>query len=319
MARRPPRNVSASVFARLKNLRTPEREVNQLLQLYTAERFLYRLSVSPEADNFTLKGATMFLVWCGDALRSTRDVDLARYEFGGPDSLREAFMRIAAQPCPEDGVAFAAEAITMTDLPIDPDLPGRAVRAMLKGTLGSVRLSLQVDVGFDETVTPGRRHEAIPTLLGHPAPVLWTVPREIAVAEKLHAMARFERRYTRVKDIWDVAALALRFAFRGPILRQAVDHAFAQRGTIPTLEIPSPLQPSFYEGDRQHLWRSFRRLSTLWAATPATLSESGRIVRSFLTPVWNSAARGEPFDLFWPPGGPWRKPGESPDGMLDGE
>ena len=305
MAGRTPRNVSASVFARLKNLRTPDRDLNQLLQRFTAERFLYRLSISPEADNFALKGATLFLVWCGDALRSTRDVDVVRYEYGGRDALRETLARISAQQCPEDGIAFAPETIAMSDLPVDPDLPGRAVRAKLRGRLGTARLSLQVDVGFDETTTPGRKRAAIPTLLGHPAPVLWTVPRETAVAEKLHAMARFETSYTRIKDIWDVAALAVRFTFNGRTLLQAVDHTFAQRGTIPEHAPPPPLRASFYDVDRASLWRSFQRSSTVWAAAPATLAEAGEIAREFLTPVWDSAARKEPFDLVWPPGGPW--------------
>lgn len=305
MAGRTPRNVSASVFARLKNLRTPDRDVNQLLQRFTAERFLYRLSISPEADNFTLKGATLFLVWCGDALRSTRDVDFVRYEYGGRDALRETLARIAAEQCPEDGIAFATESIAMSDLPVDPDLPGRALRAKLVGRLGTARLSLQVDVGFDETITPGRKRAEIPTLLGHPAPVVWTVPRETAIAEKLHAMARFETRYTRIKDIWDVAALATRFTFDGRTLRRAVDHAFAQRGTIPGHALPPPLRASFYDADRASLWRSFERSSTLWAAAPANLGEAGGIAREFLAPVWESAAREEPFDLVWPPGGPW--------------
>ena len=316
MAGRTPRDVSASVLARLKNLRTPDRDLNQLLQRFTAERFLYRLSISPEADNFALKGATLFLVWCGDALRSTRDVDFVRYGYGDRDALRATLASISAEQCPEDGMAFAPESIAMSDLPVDPDLPGRAVRAKLRGRLGNARLSLQVDVGFDETITPGRKRAAIPTLLGHPAPVLWTVPRETAVAEKLHAMARFQTRYTRIKDIWDVAALAVRFTFDGRTLRQAVDHTFAQRGTIPTHALPPPLRASFYDEDRVSLWRSFQRSSTVWAAAPATLAEAGDIAREFLTPVWESAAREESFDLVWPPGGPWvRRTGPTGEGV----
>ena len=299
------------MFARLKNLRTPDRDLNQLLQRFTAERFLYRLSISPEADNFALKGATLFLVWCGDALRSTRDVDVVRYEYEGRDALRETLARISAEQCAEDGITFAPETIAMSDLPVDPDLPGRAVRAKLRGRLGTARLSLQVDVGFDETTTPDRKRAAIPTLLGHPAPVLWTVPRETAVAEKLHAMARFETSYTRIKDIWDVAALAVRFTFDGRTLLQAVDHTFAQRGTIPEHAPPPPLRASFYDVDRASLWRSFQRSSTVWAAAPATLAEAGDIAREFLTPVWESAARKEPFDLTWLPGGPWVRQAEA--------
>ncbi len=317
MAVRTVRNFSHSVFARLKNLRTPDHDLDRLLQRYTAERFLYRLSISPEADDFTLKGATLFLVWCGEALRSTRDVDFVRYEYTDQEALRETLARICAAECPKDGIAFAPESIFMSDLPVDPDQPGRAVRAKVRGTLGTVRLSLQVDVGFDEVITPGRRKAALPTLLDHAAPNIWTAPRETAVAEKLHAMSRFGTRYTRIKDIWDVAALATRFAFDGRSLREAVDHTFEQRGTAPSHDLPAPLRISFYDGEREKLWSSFRRSSTVWASEPATLSEAGRIVREFLGPVWRSAALQEPFDLVWPAGGPWRTGGGSKD-IADG-
>jgi hypothetical protein len=38
-----------------------------LLLRYGVERLLYRLSISPHADKFILKGATLFLVWKGQS------------------------------------------------------------------------------------------------------------------------------------------------------------------------------------------------------------------------------------------------------------
>ena len=71
------RNVAASVHQRLLN-RAREQGVdfNLVLQRYAIERFLYRLGLSREVDCFTLKGATLFLVWAGEEFRPTRDVDL---------------------------------------------------------------------------------------------------------------------------------------------------------------------------------------------------------------------------------------------------
>ena len=101
VANRALRNVSHSVFARLKNLRTPDHDLDQLLQRFTAERFLYRLSISPGAERFTLKGATLFLVWCGEALRSTRDVDLVHPVYTDRESLQQALGAICLEPCPD--------------------------------------------------------------------------------------------------------------------------------------------------------------------------------------------------------------------------
>lgn len=49
---------------------------NLLLTRYAIERFLYRLSRSPHAERFVLKGALLMLVWLGETLRPTRDADL---------------------------------------------------------------------------------------------------------------------------------------------------------------------------------------------------------------------------------------------------
>ena len=56
--------LAASVKARLKNQAKEEnRPFNDLLQFYGIERFLYRLSCSHYADEFTLKGALMLLTF----------------------------------------------------------------------------------------------------------------------------------------------------------------------------------------------------------------------------------------------------------------
>jgi hypothetical protein len=46
------------------------------LSRYAAERLLHRLSRSRHAERFVLKGAMMLIVWLGDIIRPTRDVDL---------------------------------------------------------------------------------------------------------------------------------------------------------------------------------------------------------------------------------------------------
>lgn len=58
------RDISASVHQRLLNkARVGGRPFNELLQYYAMERFLCRLSKSPHAKKFILKGALMLTVW----------------------------------------------------------------------------------------------------------------------------------------------------------------------------------------------------------------------------------------------------------------
>ena len=71
------KNIVASVHQRLLNkAKESSRPFNEFLQYFAIERFIYRLSKSPYADRFILKGALMFSAWCGPASRPTMDIDL---------------------------------------------------------------------------------------------------------------------------------------------------------------------------------------------------------------------------------------------------
>jgi len=74
-----PRNVVASVLARLRNVaQEAGLSFNDILQSYVIERFLSRLSRSPHADTVLLKGALMLRVWGVPRARPTMDIDLLR-------------------------------------------------------------------------------------------------------------------------------------------------------------------------------------------------------------------------------------------------
>lgn len=69
------RNIAASVRQRLLNkARTEKWPFNELLQYYTMERFLYRLSISSCKYFFVLKGALMLRVWDSPEIRPTMDI-----------------------------------------------------------------------------------------------------------------------------------------------------------------------------------------------------------------------------------------------------
>ena len=64
---------SASVLARLLNLsRSTGENYNLLLSRFAIERLLYRLSVSPHAGSFVLKGALLFALRFDSPASDTR-------------------------------------------------------------------------------------------------------------------------------------------------------------------------------------------------------------------------------------------------------
>lgn len=299
------RDVPASVRQRLLNLAREQKvDFNLVLQRYAVERFLYRLSLSTEVDRFTLKGAALFLVWAGEQLRPTRDVDFLGFVAQDHAAIRDSMEAICSVPCPEDGVVFDPDTIRIDDIRDEQEYGG--VRVRLRGSLGKARLALQVDVGFGDAITPDRKEEEFPTLLGDPPLRLWTYPRETFVAEKFEAMVRLGQPNSRVKDLWDVACLARRFAFDGEVLRAAIDETLRRRGTELGDERPEALRREYYEDPlRARRWQEFQRQVEEGGHGPSRLVDVGEEMRRFLGPVCDSLIEGKPFTQAWPIGGPW--------------
>lgn len=307
------RNAAASVRQRLLNLaRNQGLDFNLVLQRYAAERFLYRLSVSDEVDRFTLKGAALFRVWDAEELRPTRDVDFLAFGNEDHGALRATLEGISAIPCPQDGVLFDVSTIRIWN--IREELPYGGVRVRMEGRLGQARLHLQMDIGFGDVITPEREERDYPTLLDLPAPRLWTYPRETLVAEKFDAMVSLGMTNTRVKDLWDIACLARRFAFDGETLRTAVDETLRRRQTPLEGERPVALTPGYYlDAIRTQRWQVLQGQIGASADGPVLLVDAGEELQRFLGPVCDSLIEGGTFTQAWSAGGPWRAEAHTPE------
>ena len=308
-ARKAVRDVPASVRQRLLNLaRGQGADFEPVLQRYAVERFLYRLSASDEVDRFTLKGAALLRMWIGQELRPTRDIDFLARGDRDEAAIRTALRDVCGVPCREDGVVFDPETIAITSIRIDQ--PNGGLRVRIRGGLGRVRLAVPIDIGFGDVLTLGRREKDYPTLLDLPAPRLWTYPRETMIAEKFHAMASLGEANSRMKDLWDVACLARRFAFDGDTLRTAIAAAFHHRGTSLAAGRPTALLAAYYDENespaRGQRWRELRQQIAIEIDGPGRLEDVGEELRRFLGPVCDSLIKESPFTQVWPAGGPWQ-------------
>ena len=181
------RNIAASVRQRLLNLaRDRNEEYNALLVQFAIERFLYRLSRSAVADRFVLKGAMLFRVWTSDLHRPTRDLDLFGRGEATPEAVAESVRQIIATRVDDDGMSFDPDSITAEEIRETQEYGG--IRVRLDAHLGDVRIVVQADVGFGDTIVPGPERKTFPTLLDHAAPELAIYPPESVVAEKLQAI-----------------------------------------------------------------------------------------------------------------------------------
>jgi hypothetical protein len=277
---------------------------NLVLARFAVERFLYRLSRSRHADRFVLKGALLLLAWLGETIRPTRDADLLGLGDLSGEALATAFAEICALEVEPDGMTFDASSIRIAAIRPEDAYGGQ--RVTLRAHLGAARLRVQVDVGIGDAVTPGPVWLEYPSLLGFPRPRLRAYQREPVIAEKFHAMVTLGSKNSRMRDFFDVHALAIRETFDGGRLTQALRATFDRRRTPMPPGLPIALTPAFAASEgKQAQWRGFLRKNGL-AAPPEDLDEVVADLARFLGPVIEAARRGGGFPSTWPAGGPWR-------------
>lgn len=156
----PPKNLAASVRDRLKALAVQRVEnFDLVLVRYGIERLLYRLSQSPLKNQFVLKGAMLFTAWEGFQHRETRDLDLMGFGENSLESLVKAFESICATPVPADGLEF----VVVKGEPIRALEEYGGVRLTVLAKLTAARITIQVDVGFGNRITPAPKEIKFPT------------------------------------------------------------------------------------------------------------------------------------------------------------
>lgn len=247
----------ASIRARLLTFAQQQGEdYNLLLTRYAAERFLYRISVSPEADRFLLKGALLFAVWFDAPHRPTRDVDLLGTCPDDNEWMVTSMRAICAVEA-DDGMVFDADSVSVREIRENARYGG--LRTNLSGHLGTARIAVQVDVGFGDAVTPAPVEASYPTLLDDlPAPVLRTYPRETVVAEKLDAIVSLGMGNSRMKDYFDILALAREGTMAPDTLAAAIVASFERRLTRMPADLPIGLSSEFAnDATKREQWQAF--------------------------------------------------------------
>ena len=218
-------NSAASIRARLLNVAKAQGvDFNQVLVRFALERILYRLTQSPHADRFLLKGALLFTLWYDMPHRATRDADLLGFGASDLESVAQVFRDIAAIAV-DDGIVFDPVSVSVEEIRKEAGYGG--VRVVIAGELAKARCKTQIDVGFGDAVTPGPVDSIYPVLLGDmPAPRLRAYPTYTVVAEKLHAIALLGMTNSRVKDYFDLSILLKRETFDADLLAQAIKATF---------------------------------------------------------------------------------------------
>lgn len=291
-------NLSASILARLLTLAKQRGDdYNLLLNRFGMERLLARVSMSPHADRFLLKGALLFALWYDTPHRPTRDADLLGF---GPDdeaSLIATFRDIAAMDL-GDGIVFDPDSVKADAIREDNTYGG--TRITLVARIGSARCALQIDVGFGDAITPGPQTVVYPTLLGDfPAPTLRVYPVYTVIAEKYQAMVMLGQANSRMKDFFDLAVIARRTELDGATLATAIAATFSRRQTALPTERPLALTQQFSEdAAKLRQWQAFLNKNRIEAAS---LGETVALLDDLLWPPTQVATASSQATATWRP------------------
>lgn len=225
-----------------------------ILTRFALERLLFRLSQSPHADRFVLKGAMLMMSWFDDPHRGTRDLDLLGFGDPSAEPMLATFREILAQDA-GDGVEFDADALRVDR--IRDELEYGGLRLRTTASISGVRISLTIDIGFGDALEPGAEELDYPSMLDFPIPRLRGYARETVIAEKFQAMVALGRANSRMKDFYDIWILRS-FDFSNDRLVRAITATFERRGTpIPTV-LPDALTEAFAQDQqKQRQWRAF--------------------------------------------------------------
>ena len=298
------RNYTASVRQRLLDYaRSSGQDYNFVLQAFAIERLLFRLSQSPYADNFVLKGALLFKLWTGELHRQTRDIDMLALQSETIPSLETAFQRISQISFDEDGLEYLSDTVSVREIIEQQQYGG--YRVTLTAMLGAAKIHLQVDCGFDDAITPEPVIGKFPTLLDLPSPRLRIYPKETVVSEKFEATVRLGLANSRMKDFYELWVLANNFSFSGPIVASAIRNTFSRRKTILPSNTPVAFRAPFMQNTlKQSQWQAFVRKTGI-DPIAHDLGKIIELVRSFLWPPTDAIVKSKHFEMLWPAGGPW--------------
>jgi len=308
MKRRRAEGLAHSIQARLKAKAEAEgRPFAELLDLFGVERLLHRLGRSKHRDRFVLKGALLIRHWLGADTRPTRDVDLMGPAGLDPELVREVLEDVFKTRVEDDGLEYDLASLRVGQIRDTSPVPG--YRARFDGYLAQMIIHYQVDMVPRASVHPPVTSVQMPGILNFPVAEIRAYTPYSIVAEKLEAMVALGDVNSRMKDYFDLAALAMGVRFDGETVTEAIRVCFTQRSTaIPDGE-PVGISAEF-AGDNANakLWGAFRRKARL----PVTFSDFSAVVaniRGFVLPPLHAARTKDSFKKEWPQGGPWEDRG----------
>jgi hypothetical protein len=173
--------------------------------------------------------------------------------------------------------------------------------------LGKSRISIQIDIGFSDTITPEPIVFEYPSYLPElPLPILLGYPPETVIAEKVQAIILLGEANSRFKDFYDIWLLSEHRDFDGAVLQQAIQRTFERRQTDYPTSLPSGLTTEFARRSQKDWERTVKDKNKLPGGKESDFVFVVKRITDFLLPPFGALANGQPFKQLWKAGGNWR-------------
>ena len=291
-----------SVKARLKNFAVSSGcTFQEALVYYGLERTIYRISVSPYADHFVLKGGIfLYAIFDKKYERATTDVDLlARRISNSAKEMKSVFRDIFAQD-EDDALIFNLDSVTVEDITEFKEYYGLHVCAV--AYLDRTRIPIRIDIGFGDVIYPDAVEMVFPVILDLEAPRVIAYSLESSIAEKLEAIIKNGFLNSRYKDFYDIYVLSKKYPFNYEKLHNAVTETFTNRKTHMTMESAVFSDEFLNDMTHQTRWNSF--LKKKKALIPISMSDAMTRIRTFVQPLLNGF--NYPYSEWDPDEGYWK-------------
>ena len=296
-------NIKAALQQRAKELNIA---LPKLLQHYAMERFLYRLSLSPVADRFYLKGGMLLMGVGAGTARTTMDIDLLGRISTSPENIQKAISSIIhTKPGVADGVSFS-DKLDIQEITKDALYVG--LRISFKADVAGVHCDMKVDIGFSDEVYPAALMLDYPTTInGIPGARLQCYSLESVVAEKWQAMVQLKQMNSRMKDFYDLWFLSRRYSFTYNSLKTAITRTFERRET--NVQEYVVLKTENYQKTQQSEWAAYvRKMKAATFQKKDTVEIPSRFFADVLVEImaWLEPVMLDAQYHTWKPGRGWK-------------
>jgi predicted nucleotidyltransferase component of viral defense system len=265
------------------------------LVTFGLERTIYRLSVSPYAERFTLKGGIfLYALFDGEYARATIDIDLLAQRIpNNAEEMKKIFNDIFSIEC-DDALKFDLNTLDVTNITEFKEYHG--VNVSIMGYLDRTRIPVSIDIGFGDIIYPERMKMEFPVLLDMEVPEVYAYSIYSVIAEKFEAFVSLGLANGRYKDFYDIYILTDRYNLNGAELKNAIIETFTHRGT--GFDDIAAFDEDFTgDATRQERWKAFIKKKK--AIVKVEFEETMSLLKKLLLPIVDAIQNDKSFEMTW--------------------